>query len=172
MSILKDTCKTPCLSLSVLWAEWASLILPQVRQPLLCQPAPLLPSTCTTPTSKPCQHLQVVSTRQSLTGNPALQFQNVSPKGHTGTELPLPPAATPSVLWHRKLCRSWTGNCKGLLLPFMPGSSQRSTMHSLKPGIKIRPHCKCEKSHFTVIYAVGNMFWLQIDWIGGPTLNL
>lgn len=114
-----DNCKAPCLSLSALWAEWASLIPPQVRQPLLCQAAPLLPSSCTIPTSKPCQYLQVVSSRQSLTGNPVLEFQNASPKGHTGTELPLPPAATPSVLWHRKLCHRWPGNCKGLLhFPF------------------------------------------------------
>lgn len=69
------------------------------------------------------------------------------------------------VLWHGKLCHSWTGNCKGLLhFSFKLGSSPRSSaVHSLIPGIKIRPCCKCEKSHLTVIYADNNKFWLQID---------
>lgn len=85
--------------LSGLWAEWAPLILPQVRQPPLSQPAHSCSSLCYT-TEQAMPKPAVGSTRLSLTGNPALEFQSVLPKMQSGTELSLPSTAPHSVLWH------------------------------------------------------------------------
>lgn len=163
-----DNGKAPCLNLSVV-CEQGGHLSPSHSHPSASQPHFCFNLSYTTQPATPKS--AVGSTRQSLTGNPTLESQNVSPKRQTGTELPLPSTATHSVLCMGSSVTAGQGSCI-FLSPFMPASSPRSIVHSLISGIKIRPHCKCEKSHFTVIYAVDNMFWLQIDWIGGPTLNL
>jgi len=80
----------------------------------------------------------------------------------------LPPAAAslPPAAW--ELCCGWTGSFKGLFHLLWPFTYYVRFIPKIygtqsKAWNKNKPSLKMQKSHFTVIYAVDNMFWLQID---------